>query len=245
MGMRYSRSKWWKYVHLTKHPELLPTLPDTRTLSRTRFGDFLDRYGEVIVKPTGGWGGAGVKSVSAVGGERYEVHSGKKRRTIRGLSSTYAYVRGGTSGRKLIVQRKIPLARVNGRPFDVRVMVQRKPGKDWTVTGKLAKIAGAGYIVTNVARSGGKVVSLSAAVRDSNISPAAREGLEQRIDRIALQAASQLRKYYRIDTVGLDIGIDAAGKIWIIEPNFTPSVSLFAKLKDKSAYRKILSFRKA
>ncbi|MCI3920964.1 YheC/YheD family protein [Paenibacillus sp. TRM 82003] len=242
--MGYSKTKWSKYKLLRRSSELASLLPATQTLRRSRLRNFLEKYGEVIVKPTGGWGGAGVMAISALGRDQYGIQYGKKRATIEGLRSTYAYIRAKTRGREYILQRKISLATVNGRPFDLRIMVQRRRGGDWKVTGKLAKIAGSGYIVTNVARSGGRVVSLQAAVRDSNIAFAARNGLEERLDRVALTAAERLQPHYRgIRTVGLDVGVDAAGRIWIIEANFTPAVSLFAKLEDRTMYRRIRSYR--
>ncbi|WP_338130665.1 YheC/YheD family protein [Cohnella ginsengisoli] len=47
-------------------------------------------------------------------------------------------------------------------------------------------------------------------------------------------------KYSR--QIGIDYGIDRSGKVWLIEVNFDyPSHTLFAKLKDRSAYRRIKS----
>ncbi|WP_369405486.1 YheC/YheD family protein [Aneurinibacillus tyrosinisolvens] len=46
---------------------------------------------------------------------------------------------------------------------------------------------------------------------------------------------------YRYDwQIGYDIGIDSSRKIWLIEANRrTPSHALFARLEDKTIYRKI------
>lgn len=126
----------------------------------------------------------------------------------------------------------------------MRVMLQRNKNAEWALTGKLAKIAGAGYIITNVERSKGKVAPLSTAIRRSNIRGASVSGIQSRIDRIARHAAKRLQNYYGIYTVGLDVGIDTNGKVWIIEANFKPAKSLFRKLKDKTMYWRIVSFHK-
>jgi glutathione synthase/RimK-type ligase-like ATP-grasp enzyme len=240
--MTYSRGKLTKYKLLAKSSELVPSLPKTRSLSKNNFLSLIEKYGEVIVKPSGGWGGVGVISVSSKDHKIYEIHYEKNRETIIGHQSTYSFIAGKTKGTSHIVQRKIPLAKVKGRPFDVRVMVQKKKSSSWVVTGKLAKVAGSGYIITNIARSKGKVVPLTTAIRESNIHGISASQVQSCIDRIALKAAKQLQKYYRINTVGLDIGIDSKGKVWIIEPNFKPDKSLFLKLKDKSMYRRIFSY---
>ena len=47
-------------------------------------------------------------------------------------------------------------------------MVQRHPNSEWQVTGMLAKVAGKGFIVTNIRRSGGKVVTVENALEHSD-----------------------------------------------------------------------------
>lgn len=228
---------------MAKSSVLLPFLPHTRPMGRGAFTSLLKAYGKVIVKPTRGWGGDGVISITSRGGNTYEIQDENRKTTRIGLQSAYSFLQGKTKGSKhYIVQQKIPLAKIKERPFDVRVMIQRKNTSGWTVTGALAKVAGAGYFITNVARSKGRVVPLSAAIQQSNIQGASPARIEQQIDQIALTAAKQLQRYYRIHTVGLDVGIDTMGKVWIIEANFTPSIALFYKLKDKSMHRRILSY---
>ncbi|MEB3102904.1 YheC/YheD family protein [Ferviditalea candida] len=154
--------------------------------------------------------------VASKGNGKYEVHAGTLKSTIDGRNEAYSYVHSKTRGRAYIVQQKIHLAKVGGRPFDVRVMVQRKRNSSvWVVTGKLAKIAGPGYIITNTARSKGRVEQLATAIR----------------------------KYYGyLNTVGLDMGVDVNGRVWIIETNFAPMISLFYRLRDKTMYRRIQSY---
>jgi len=242
--MRWSRSKLKKHEAMARSSKLAAHLPDTRRRTRENFYALLETYGAVIVKPVGGWGGKGVISVVSKGGNEYVYQKGKKKIVIRGRDAVYERVREKTKGAKTLVQRKISLATVDGKPFDLRVMVQRKKDSPWRVTGKLAKVAGSGYIVTNIRRSGGKVLPFDEAVRRSKIRHVSLRKLERRVDDVALTAAKQLGRSYRIDVCGLDIGLDARGKVWIIEPNFTPDPGLFKKLKDRSMYRRILSYGK-
>ncbi|MFD0679272.1 MULTISPECIES: YheC/YheD family protein [unclassified Paenibacillus] len=243
--MAYHLDKWTKHKIMIESSELASALPATRVLGYQSFSTLLDQYNKVIVKPSGACGGLGVIQVSSKGDRQYEVHYGKSKKTIVGLRSTYNFVRSQSKRTLKIVQQKIPLAQVNGKPFDVRVMVQRTIKSNWTITGKLAKIAGSGYIITNTARSKGKVVPISTAIRNSTISGISEEKIQQEIDRIALKAVRQLHSSYRwIRMVGLDIGLDSKGNVWIIEANFEPSKALFLHLKDKSIYRQIMSYAK-
>jgi hypothetical protein len=225
-----------------KSSTFVPHLPETKRFTREAFRSLLGRYGHVIVKPVGGWGGDGVISVSTGADGRTEARFGKARKTFDDANGAYAYAHGILQGRKSIVQQRISLATVNGKPFDLRVMVQRKRRGAWVVTGKLAKVAGAGYLITNVRRSGGKVVTFAEAFRQSNIVGASAAETERRIDALALAAAEHLQHYYPIRVCGLDVGLDDRGGIWIIEANFTPYLGLFRKLKDRSIYRRMMEY---
>lgn len=242
--MPYSRSKWGKHKVLAASPTLAGALPATQPLGKSAFQSLLEQYGAVIVKPSWSWGGDGVMKVSSHENGTCTVQSGKKKTTKSGWAAAYALVRSKAGRKSHIVQQCIPLAAINGRPFDLRVMVQRRRGgAKWKVTGKLAKVAGSGYIITNVARSRGKVTTVTSAIRRSNIQGASADSILQNINGIALHATRRFHRHYRwIRTVGLDIGLDAAGRVWIIEGNFMPSLPLFRKLRDKRYYRRILAY---
>ena len=241
--MAGSRNKWKKYNHLAKSDRIAPHLPETRKLNKDNFYDMLDKHGSIVVKPVDGSGGAGVMFVfKKDGGKTYVVQRGAKRKTYSSKKKAYRRVRRATR-KKRIVQRKIALARIRKRPFDVRVMVQRKRGSShWKVTGKLAKVSGPGYYVTNIRRSRGKVMPFDSAIRASNIRDASPSRLGRSVDRLSLAATRRLRKKFPIRVCGLDVGFDRGGKVWIIEANFHPDISLFKKLKDRSMYRKIVKY---
>ncbi|MBB6732713.1 YheC/YheD family protein [Cohnella zeiphila] len=239
-----SWSKWSKHKVLKESAEVFAHLPETRWMTEKSFWKLLNKYKEIILKPSSKSGGSGVVQVSSEDGVRFEVHSGRYKKQVSGKNALIAYVQK-LSSPHYIIQRRIPLAQVHGRPFDLRIMVQRKKNADWNVTGRLAKIAGKGYIITNTIRSNGYVLPVEQAIQRSNLKQQRRiKGVLSEIDRVALMAADQLRRFYPgIRTIGLDMGLDVRGKAWIIEANFTPMTSLFLKLKDKSMYQKILTYK--
>lgn len=243
--MVYKRGKLTKYRLLARSSELAAALPPTRTLNKENLSTYLSRYKSVILKPSFGSGGAGVIAVSTKDHHTYRVHSGRSVVYRTGMDSLYSAIRKKTRGRLYLVQRKLSLAKVGGRPFDIRVMVQRKRG-EWIVSGRLAKAAGAGYIITNLRLGRARVLPLRTALRRSNISGLDADELIHRIDRLSLRSVHQLNRYYRLRNVGLDISVDTQGRLWLIEPNFHPDLTMFRRLKDKSIYRRIraLSGRK-
>ncbi|WP_248926162.1 YheC/YheD family protein [Paenibacillus hamazuiensis] len=238
-----SWTKWGKYKILRKSPELAIYLPETRYMKMRNLWRMLDKYGKVIVKPSGSYRGNGVVQISETVDRRYETHHENKTNMFESRETLASYLRK----RKLknyIVQERIPLARVDGRPFDLRVMVQRRKNSPWAVTGKLAKIAGKGFIVTNILRSKGKVVPVKYALQRSSLRKYSSSEILSEIDEVALMTAKLLGKYFkRIRMMGIDIGLDRKGRVWVIEANFKPNVHLFRKLKDKSVFRSIVSFK--
>lgn len=239
-----SETKLTKYSVLRASPSLVSALPKTRRFSKQSLYAFLDQYKKVIAKPASGSGGAGVILVTRQTKGRYRVQRGPTRRTVRGKQETYQYLRKKMTTPYLI-QRCIPLARANGSLFDVRVMAQRRPGSPWTVTGILAKVAGKGYIITNIKRSKGKVLPIRTAIQRATIRGASDSTIIARLRRIAILAANRLARYYTHQQVfGFDMGIDSNGRVWIIEANLRPDITLFLKLADKSMYSKIKAYQR-
>lgn len=242
--MARGRGKWSKHTVMNLSPALKPVLPHTRKMSEEVFHDFIKRYHHLIVKPSNGEGGAGVIQITSLSEQRFRIHHGRSRTVVR-LENLYPTIRRITSRRSkttYLVQQRIPLLRIKGQPFDVRVMAQKHKVEGWIVTGIMAKRAGRGYFITNLVRSKGRALPLSTAIRQSDYAgPVSIRELESRLQQIALTAVKHLQKYYRIHTVGFDMGIDHKGNVWIIEANFRPDKSYFRRLKDQSMYRRIMA----
>jgi glutathione synthase/RimK-type ligase-like ATP-grasp enzyme len=239
-----STSKWTKYKLLRKSEELQVNLPETEWLKESTFWRMLNKYEQVIIKPTGSYGGHGVIRFKKLNTSEYELQDGAKKKRFTDQDQVNTFLKKKT-GKNYIVQQRIPLATVNGRPFDLRVMVQRHPHSKWQVTGKLAKVAGAGFIVTNIRMSSGKVVSVEHALKHSQLKSLRSGDLLAKLDKVALKSAAKLGPSYKwVKTMGIDMAFDKEGHVWIIEVNYAPMLELFLKLKDKSIFRRIKTFHK-
>ncbi|NRF89518.1 YheC/YheD family protein [Paenibacillus frigoriresistens] len=242
---KLNTSKWTKYKLLRKSSKLSVNLPETAWLRESSFWRMIKKYGEIIIKPTGSYGGNGVIRIKKMDSSTYEVQDGAAKKSFTQYSQLNAYIKKKALNNN-IIQRRIPLATVNDRPFDLRVMVQRRLDSPWEVTGKLAKVAGKGFIVTNIRLSSGKVVSLDYALKNSELKKMRAADLHSQLDKVALKAAQQLSPYYSwVRTMGIDMALDKEGNVWIIEVNFAPMLELFLKLKDKSMFQKMKSFHKS
>lgn len=184
----------------------------------------------------------GVIKVSRVK-EGFQVkHTVRPARKFTTIQDAIRYINQLRGQRGYIVQRGISLAKVRGRAFDVRVMVQKtRPGGVWQYSGMVAKIAGPGSVVTNVALSRGRVVQFSEAMRESlQLNVENTNKLEKDLIRLSLLAAEHFDKYQPYREIGFDWAVDTQGRIWLLEENTGPSHGLFHKLKtDLSQYKLI------
>ncbi|MFC7442588.1 YheC/YheD family protein [Laceyella putida] len=239
-----TRNKWLKYRFMETR-QLLPYLPETRLMTRDSLWNLIKKYRHVIVKPIKGSRGSGVIQVSSIGNGEYAIHYENRKMTIKGKENTYQYLKRIMGDRRYVVQRKISRPTVNKRPFDMRVVVQRRRySRLWEVTGKIAKIAGKGYIVSNISRSNGTVMPVDRALKKSSIRNLSTKTLQSKIDRVAKLTARRLESFFEGHRIyGLDMALDKNGHVWIIEANLFPILSHFRKLKNKTMYYRIMKYK--
>lgn len=239
------KNKWLKYLFLKNYAPLSSYVPETQMMSRQAFWTMLEKYGNVIVKPVWGSRGRGIVQVSDLGSDTYAVHHENIQTTLAGKENTYNYIRKKTGNGSYMVQKRIDRPTINNRPFDMRVIVQRKRNASrWVVTAKVIKVAGKGYIVTNNERSHGTLLAFRQGIKRSSIQTLPASELESHIDAVSIIAARRLKAFFPAHRIyGLDVATDWQGNVFIIEANLYPSMSHFLKLKDKSLYRRIMSYK--
>lgn len=105
----------------------------------------------------------------------------------------------------------------------------------------IAKIAGPGSVVTNVALSRGRVMEIEQALAQSlGWGPKRIAACVQELREMSLLAARHFDTYQPYREIGFDWAIESSGRLWLLEENTGPSHPLFAKLKSKpQLYRQI------
>ncbi|MCC3379568.1 YheC/YheD family protein [Paenibacillus farraposensis] len=240
-----TKDKWYKYLLLRRHASLRSYVPETKLLNRYHFSELLSKYRHVMVKPVWGSRGRGIFQVSRIGRHKYIVHYENIRVLVRGRTNTYHYIRRKIGNASYMVQRRITRPTINNRPFDMRVIIQRRTDSSvWVVTGKVIKVAGKGYIVSNNTRSKGTLLHFKPGIRQSSIWHLSARKLESDIDRVSIRSAKRLSAFFPGHRMyGLDIALDPKGRIGIIEANLYPAMSHFRKLKDKTMYYRIADYK--
>ncbi|MHA7965741.1 YheC/YheD family protein [Paenibacillus sp. CAU 1782] len=220
-------------------------VPHTLSFSRENLFSMIEKYPVLYIKPDIGSLGIGIFRLKrgSSGGYRLKEIAGKtqKSRRFKQLSGAYEAIESARKGR-LIIQQGIPLAKVGGRAYDIRAMVQRKPGGPWVCTGFMVKIGGPGKIVTNYYQ-GGKITTLRSLHDQLGLTTEAGASRKAKLTSMALDIARCLSKRRSgMSEMGIDFAYDSGGKLWVLEvnsnhPQFHPIRSI-----DPDAYQKMKSF---
>ncbi|MGG4480259.1 YheC/YheD family protein [Paenibacillus illinoisensis] len=238
IGMK--RDKWTQYRILRKGPSLAKRLPKTRLLRKNNLSKMLHQYQSVVVKPRDGRYGRDILFIHRNGAKSIRIQHEDHVTTMKDTNQLLQLFHNKNKDHGYVVQRRLQLAQVQDRPFDIRIMVQRQksPSSHWNVTGSYAKVAEPGYCITNVTS---RTIPVLKALKLAHIGG---RSLLVKAERIALLAAKRLGEHYpKLRQVGFDIGIDRKRRIWIIEGNYKPDLRPFQHLQDSSMYRRILWYK--
>lgn len=128
-----------------------------------------------------------------------------------------------------LYQTYIPLLKVNERPFDVRIVMQKYELNKWKCSGIECRVAGENEELTNIAR-GGKAMTLEDAIYESgkNLS-------FPKINKEILLVCHKFcelmdKKGEHYAEFGLDIALDEKGYPWLLEANIFPSFKGFREM---------------
>jgi hypothetical protein len=235
--------KWEVYRGLVDKPFGPCILPATAVYTAESIKQMLDSFSCVYVKARHAWGGQGVSRVTY----RNEIYlwemqgdTGRMYDSLEELCSEMAVIY--PSG-EAIVQENAPVATCNDCAFDIRVHMQREVDESWVYAGALARVGGENSIVSNVGISKGIVLPVEDVLRTVVEHPILHE-LMQRLPEIGSSICAVLDEYHCFDEVGIDLGVDCTGQLWLFEVNTNdvdggPSHELFSLLPDQRLYEQI------
>lgn len=234
---------------LEQNGELHRYLPATAS-GLSGLKEMMEEYPDLILKPCRGSIGAGVMRLTRVSPQRW-IWSYQPSGTNEWISTFVDQdnlpkaLRTRFARVHYLVQERIPLAEIGGRPFDLRVTVQRGWGGEWQVTGMFAKVAEAGSFVSNIAR-GGEALN-AAAVLNQVFSGETAARISMSVMALSLTIARELAQSLPgLADIGLDIGVTRDKKIYFIECNARDQRYGFQKaglgVTWKESYRRPMGF---
>jgi hypothetical protein len=220
-AISFSYGKWSKYQMMLEEETLHYYLPDTLLFSEDHFWELVEAYGSVVIKPSEGAKGYGVVQVTKLEEDRFAIHT-EGNRIIFGKRFLQDYLMQKRFRRKLhIIQETIPLARIDGSPFDIRVVARKeRQSGSWRITGKYVRLAADRFFATNVAK---EILTIEEAVDRAGLKQIDINHLNRILDRISFTAAARIGEYYpEARILGFDIALTESATLCIIEANLRP-----------------------
>ncbi|WP_018133366.1 YheC/YheD family endospore coat-associated protein [Effusibacillus pohliae] len=189
---------------------------------------FLERYNPVYLKPINGSKGIGIiKLMRLADGHFFYQIKGKQGIPVQGVQKSPAEVlrklQPRMKKRAFLAQEGLQLKTYQGRPFDIRVLVQKDETGAWKRTKMFCRIAQAGDITSNLS-TGGDALAVAKVLREIYPNPEQTRRILRKIRKLVGTVPTVLEEVsgQQYGEIGLDIGIDTKGWVWIIEVNSKP-----------------------
>ncbi len=239
-------AKWQTYQVLSSDKATAPYLPETILYDDPASVVFmLERYATVYVKSNyGSLGREVIRVQKSTEDGVYQCIFKKDERFVQesvdGPDGIDRVVRQVNPKARFVVQQGIEVCTYHDLPFDIRVLLQKNGTGEWAVTAVVARVAQADRAVTNVSAGGTVKYPEDLLVRWFG----GRSGeIVRDLKQLAIQVGSCLDSSYGPSgELGLDIGVDKNGGIWLFEVNSKPAKSTVRALGDPAIINKAYRF---
>lgn len=219
--------KWQVHQRLSKYKETQKYLPATiNSCGLADIREMLKKHSFLFLKSSGGSGG---KSVFALEKNtqgycfRYYHKGCHQKRYGANLDDLRTEMKTiGLKPERVIIQQGIRLVHYRNRPLDLRVLLVKDKHGDWKAVYNQARVAKKGTIITNVCL-GGEAMNyrdIFSAIRKRypGIPP------DKKIRRICIMLAWYIEQEFGpFGEIGMDIGVEVDGRVWLLEANSKPS----------------------
>ncbi|MBX5437563.1 MAG: YheC/YheD family protein [Alicyclobacillaceae bacterium] len=221
--------KWQVYEWLARDPRVRAHLPVTARLNRSQdLVTFVQQHSVTFVKPVHGSLGLGILRIvrEPDGSVTYALKRARGA-PLQGRADhpgdIAAALRRRLLARPHLLQQGIALRTYRDRPFDIRILLQRDGEGVWRRTKMFARIAGPGDFTSNLS-SGGEAVPVGQVLAELYSKPADRVRCRRQISRLSKWTAEVLEQQAqrRFGELGIDMGVDETGRVWVIEVNSKP-----------------------
>lgn len=227
--------KYETYNHLKKYKEIKNQIPSFYNFNPPNLRGCFEQTGSLYLKPDKLYKGEGVLRVTK-DVEKYVIeHRDPENNNVfsfEDFDSTVNFLNTlFKEDQNYVIQNEIDLAKFLGNRFDVRVMLQKIPNSTWEVTGINARIAPVGSVITSP-RSGGKVLRIREVL--AKCFPGRENEIIHQIISFSKTVGYKMEdKFGTLGELGVDLGIDQSGRVWLIEVNGKPLKVSFFKMQDK------------
>ena len=221
-------SKWEVYNQIFHEKHLFPFLPKTKIYTKEHLYELTQEFETVFIKPVHGSQGRNIMKLKKEEDSQFSLQTSiaalnDRSRNKYLLDEVHQLIKQILHNRFYIVQQGIELVTFESCAMDFRVLCHKNLNNHWQVTSIVARVASENEFVSNIAR-GGRIL------RPLNVLHTCL-GHKKSIEVLALMKELALETASTISgsstgitgELGIDIGVDQEGQLWIIEVNSKPS----------------------
>ncbi len=222
---------------LMKHTELKKYIPETKLFSKEALEAMLTKFNTVYIKPIHGSQGRQIIQIRREEQAwKSSISSGKEKGKIHFFSSLnklWNWLQRLTEKRAYICQEGINFQQYHNRSLDFRILCHKDIQQQWKITSIVARCAQPESFVANLYQGAEMIPAKS--VLQTLFSEVLGKYVEQQFKEISLKTADALSSQITGDLgeLGIDMGIDVHGGLWIIEVNSKPSKNLDSATNNK------------
>lgn len=213
-------NKYEGHTILNHNPNLRGFLPETKLFENENdLYYYLNKYKEVFLKPINGYSGQGIICIRLNTNRTVMAITTNEQRAFPDISSLWQWIISENLISKLIIQQSITSAKWRKKNADIRLNMTKNGNGRWQVS----------FIICRVARNGhfnsyGNVSIMNLRTFLRNRFP--KRNL-RRIKTSIFQLGHKICKTfddanYHMADIGIDLGIDSSGKLWVYEVNHLP-----------------------
>lgn len=243
-------NKWKVHEILSANPKLHAYLPETKLLNETNLEDMLRKYKVLYAKPVDGSLGRKIIKINyddKMQKINYTVYNkGHFKSQAVSAADFIKKTRVTRDKKTYIIQQGIDMADYSGAIFDIRIIYQKNRQGKWQISKKFVRVAPKGSGISNLS-SGGKAQTskkvLHYLFRNKELIEAKNQEIADLCQKVALTLEQSGTGIY--GELGLDIGIDKKGHLWLIEVNSKPRKTTETELSMtivKNTFKRPLEF---
>ncbi|UFJ42700.1 YheC/YheD family protein [Brevibacillus humidisoli] len=235
-------NKWRAHEVLYNDENMRKWLPETYlyTSQQRKLLEMLRRHQVIYLKPINGTGGRGILRIDQQNGYYRmlgrDKNRNKKAAVARDASSLTLRVKRWIGRDKYLLQQGLDLGLLRDRSVDIRLLIQKDGSGEWKVTGMGVRVGPENSATANL-HGGGKAVEAKPFLA-SHFGEEKADEIIRECHQLAHQTASTVEGHFgRMMELGLDIGIDVIGRVWLIEINPKPGRDIFREMGQPDLYK--------
>lgn len=199
-------------------------IPSAYCSSFSVVDDFLSNYDEVVIKPVFSRKGAGIYKVTKKSSDNYIIGHNQlqKEATYEELKAFY---NDKIADKRHVIQKFIVSKTPLGHPFDCRVHLEKNGEGKWEIARKHFRIGIGQKVISNTSQGGG-VIEVDVFLKENF--PDTVDEMIEKLDTAGIEIASKIEEIREteLSTMGLDVGIDKEGNLYLFEANSAPGSGL-------------------